>query len=269
MATFGSLGSLFNQAQPNLGFFTTGALLALVIDASFQFAIAFLLFGVIPASIRRLRRRNQTGIFGNSALPTAKNVSLLLLPIAAIATSIVAADLSARSTFTDTSAAEEARTAREALERLSAAQRESFASLKQLPGEWNDLSLQWVRLYNDSNIGMSEFAVRAQPVVDNMELIIGSAVKNQELLVGSEAEPIYRELVAHYSAKLEAVQGMTAAIAAGDSGNEQRFGEQLADLNTNAPQVYCTALRSVLESPFAGGFSETEYQRGLEQLASC
>jgi len=269
MTTFGSLGSSFDQAQPNLGFFTTGALLALVIDACLQFAIAFLLFGVLPASIRKFQRRRQVTLLSDTASPGGKNTSLLLLPIVAILISIIAADVNARSTFTDTSKAEELKTARVAVERLSPEQREAFTRLKQLPGAWNDLSIQWVTLYTDSNIGLSQFGVQAQPVVDEITRLVEAAAQSQELLTGSEAEPLFGEIVNYYSAKLEAIRGLTSAIAAGDAVSEQQYGEQLADLNAKAEEVACRSLRKMLTSPFAGGIGEEEYQRGLEQLATC
>lgn len=269
LTTFGSLGSSFDQIQPNLGFFTTGALFALFIDASLQLAIAFLLFGVIPASIRKLWRRNQVTLLPDVTRQSEKNISLLLLPIVALVMSIIAADVNARLSFADTSKAKELKTARIAVERLSSEQREAFTSLKQLAGAWNDLSIQWVKLYNDSNIGLSQFGIQAQPVVDEMTRLIEAAAESHEILIESDAESLFGEIVNYYSAKLEVLRGLTSAIATGNAMSEQQYGEQLADLNAKAEEVACESLRNMLGSPFAGGISEEEYQRGLDQLAKC
>jgi hypothetical protein len=57
---------------------------------------------------------------------------------------------------------------------------------------------------------------QALPILDELRLLVDHAVASQEVLVGSEAEPIFERAVTHLSAKLEAVQGITSAITLGD-----------------------------------------------------
>lgn len=269
MSTYSSLAGYFNEETPNLTYLTSYDVTSLLIDVCVQFAIAFAMFGIVPASIRRYRRGKQSVLAEMTSDSAARNTSLLLLPIAAIAVSVLAADFSARATFTDTSKADDVKAAREAVEGLSSKQLDAFTSLKALPSKWNVLSLKWVTLYSDPNIGFSNFGAQAQPIVDELRLLIDSAVASQQALVGSEAELIFGRAVTHYSAKLEAVQGITSAIAVGDAATEQRYGELLADLNARNTEVACTLIRNILASPFAGGLGEEEYQRGLDQLSQC
>jgi len=269
MSTYSSLVGYFDEETPSLTYLTSYGIISMLIDGCVQFAIAFAMFGVVPASIRRFQRSKQLELSVSTTDSAGRNTSLLLLPLTAIAVSVLAADFNARATFTDTSRADEVKAARESVEGLSSEQVAAFTSLKELPSKWNDLSLKWVTLYSDPNIGFANFGAQAQPIVNELRLLVDNAVASQDSLVGSEAELIFGRAVTHYSARLEAVQGITSAIAVGDAATEQKYGELLADLNARNTEVACALIRNTLASPFAGGLGDEEYQRGLDQLSQC
>lgn len=267
--TTARLRPYFSPTTPNLGFMTSGEMVAFAIDALLGFSISFALFGLLPAALRRRTQKNKLSLDVFTGEPEKPDRSRSLLPIGALALAILAADLDARSAYPDTSKAESARTAREAFENLSSEQISALTTLRSLAGDWNQLTQKWVDLYQNPNLGFQDFGTQAQPIVEELSDLMTTASSSQRLLTGTPAEPIYSALVAHYEAKLIALQGLTTAITLGDGIGEQRYEAMYAEVNSRNQSVICEGLLRMFASPFIGAFDDAELQSGVEQLANC
>lgn len=59
LATFSQLREYFDETKPGLSYFTIADFGALLIDAGLGFGISFLMFGILPAAIRRRSQLRQ------------------------------------------------------------------------------------------------------------------------------------------------------------------------------------------------------------------
>lgn len=267
--TTARLRPYFSPTTPNLGFMTSGEMVAFAIDALLGFFITFALFGLLPAAIRRRTQKQTLTLDVFTGEPEKSDRSRGLLPIVALGLAILAADLDARSAYPDTTKAESARTAREAFENLSSEQISALTTLRSFAGDWNQLVERWVDLYRNPNLGFQAFGTKAQPIVAELGTLVANASSSQRLLTGTPAEPLFSALVAHYETKLAALQGLTTAITLGDGVGEQRYEEMYAQINSRDQSVVCEGLMQLFASPFVGAFDDAELQSGVEQLANC
>lgn len=269
LSTFGRIREYFDETKPGLSYFTAADFGALLIDAGLGFGISFLMFGVLPAAIRRRGRRRQNPFLPPPPPSTKPNWSLVIIPLTAVALAIVAAGVDAVGRFPDTTTADALREAREAVNELSEEQRAAFLRLKEMPVEWNEQSQLWVNLYMDPNLGLAEFGNRAQPIVDNLDGLVARSRLDLEILRETDAEQIYRLLVQHYSEKLQAVKGMTTAASIGDAAGEQLYGQLLTELNSKSQAVRCQMIEMWVNSRYAGGIDSAELGRAQEFLKEC
>jgi hypothetical protein len=272
LSTFSTLRPYFSPTTPNIGFMTSGQLLANSIDVLLQFFIAFALFGVVPAAIRgavlKKRHTNSLNLDVQTGESEKRDRSKTLLPIAALALTIFAADIEARSLYPDTSKAKTVKIAREAVEQFSSEQRAAFISLKTLAEEWNQLVEQWSDLY-ENNIRFQDFGTQAEPVITELSTLLTSASNNQRLLVGTAAEQLFVGVIDHYQEKLVPLRGATAAITAGDSNRQAGYAQRYSQIDSRSQAVLCEYLRMWFASPLVGGLGDAELDRGRQELAQC
>ncbi len=92
--------------------------------------------------------------------------------------------------------------------------------LQGLSRGWNDNALTWISAYSDPHVGWEEFLRVQQDVL----VAQGSLIAMAELQVSglpSDVQGPVRDVVEHYSQRLDAFYGLAIAIVAGDLAAEE------------------------------------------------
>jgi hypothetical protein len=269
VAVYQDARSYFTAEQPRLAYFSQYDFVALVIDSFFGFGIAWLVFGVVPAALRRRAERLRYPLQPHLQESSKTNVALAVVPIIAVAASIFAAQLDAGNRFTDTTEADAARSARQAFQELSVEQQRAVARFNDLVTLWNQQSQKWVDVYMDPSLSVAETGRRAQPITEELAKIAAEFQIDIRTLEGTEASVVFADLAQHYVDKLDAIKGITLALALEDAAAEAKYGQRLADLNSRSKSIVCAMFQNLSQSRYSSGLSTVEQEQLKTLLTQC